>query len=111
MEPEACGQTLLPDRSILGRQKLVENEPEFFSDFSNDKWCQVNPIGSIILRVNSESFSHLVLYQKVTKKPLLNVRKLQLSILEMGLRSQSQCARPRRIGIENQNKNVKNSQI
>ena len=25
LKPEACGQTVLPDRSLLKRQKLVEN--------------------------------------------------------------------------------------
>ena len=38
-KPEACGQTVLPDRSVLIRQKLVENakiQMRYFELFSNN---------------------------------------------------------------------------
>ena len=37
-KPEACGQTVLPDRSVLKGQKLVENAkmPKFKYDIMSD---------------------------------------------------------------------------
>ena len=43
-KPEACGQTVLPDRSVLIGQKLVQNakiQMRHFGQFSNDVYISM----------------------------------------------------------------------
>ena len=58
-KPEACGQTVLPDRSLLIGQKLVENAKvkKFKCDILSDFQTLCHPLKVHIVKVHDKSIT------------------------------------------------------
>ena len=69
-KPEACGQTVLPDRSVLIRQKFVENAKikKFKFDILRNSWC-LKITEKVSFNIASEaSYVYILSGQKLIKK-------------------------------------------